>query len=92
MIGLLAPLGITAAKAIGAHLLPHIPGIKHIPGVQSLASLSGGTVSNIEGAVSGLGLRFVAGFVTAYYLSNEQFRQGADQCIEAVGKSIEGVL
>ena len=88
MFGLLAPLGIAAAKAVGVHLLPHVPGIKKIPGVASLGSLSGGVVSNLEGAVSGLGLRFALGFGTAFYFANEQFRHGVNICIGAIKGSI----
>lgn len=44
----------------------------------------GGVVGKIEQVAVGLGFRFAAGFVTAFYFFNDDFRKGADQCIKAV--------
>ena len=86
MFGLLAPLGIAAAKFAGVHLLPHvIPSLKKVPALNSLA---GSGVSKVEGVAFGLGSRFIIGFGSAYYFNNEQFRHGINVCLAAIKDSI----
>ena len=84
----LAPLGISAAKFAGVHLLPHIiPGLRKVPFLNSLA---GSGVSTLEGVAFGLGVRFALGFGTAYYFSNPEFHKGVNICFGAVKDSIFG--
>ena len=86
MLGIIAPLGIAAAKFVGFHLLPHvIPALKKVPALNTLA---GSGVSKFEGVVYGLGVRFAIGFGTAFYLNNEQFRHGINICFGAIKDSI----
>ena len=54
--------------------------------------VSSNPVSKLEGAVSGLGLRFLGGLGTGFYLLNSDFRAGMDQCIGAVLDQIKSVF
>ena len=86
MFGLLAPLGIAAAKFVGVHLLPHvIPGLKKVPVLNKLA---GSGVGKLEGVASGLGVRFFLGVGVSYYFNNKQFHHGIDICLGALKDSI----
>ena len=91
MFGLLAPLGIAAAKFIGIHALPHIPIINRIPGVSALASLSGGVIPNASGARNIL-LNRAVGFCLAGALFNDKFRRGLTLCIEAVTDALGSLV
>ena len=55
----LAPLGIAAAKFVGAHLV-----------AAHLDRGATGAANTLEAAVTGLGMRFALGFGTAYYFTN----------------------
>ena len=73
----LAPLGIAAAKFVGAHLVS-----AHLNRGVS------GAANTFEAAATGLGMRFALGFGTAYYFTNPDFRRGVKICFGAVKDSI----
>ena len=89
MFGLLAPLGIAAAKAVGVHLLPHlIPSLRKVPALNNLA---GGSVNNVEGAVFGILGRsggILTGFLVSFYFQNPTFHHGINICLGALKDSI----
>ena len=52
----------------------------------------GGGPGKLEALASAGGLRFVSGFVLAFYATNASFREGADQCIGAVLEAVKGIV
>ena len=77
MLGILAPLGIAAAKFAGAHLV-----------AAHLTRGATGAANTFEAAATGLGMRFALGFGTAYYFTNPEFRRGVKICFVAIKDSI----
>ena len=72
-----AALGIGIAKFIGGHLIA-----AHVNRAATGAS------NTLEAMVTGLGARFALGFGTAFYLTNGDFRTGANMCVAAVRDAI----
>ena len=73
----LAPLGIAAAKFVGAHLVS-----AHLNRGVS------GAANTFEAAATGLGMRFALGFGSAYYFTNPDFHKGVMICLKAIKDSI----
>ena len=82
------PFGGIVANAVKA-----VTGAHLIPGIGSkISSLSPGAYAGIESAVFGIGGRLVPGIVVSYYVSNDRFRAGINECLKALAESLKGLL
>ena len=77
---ILAWLGSFAVKFVGGHL------------VSALFGRATEAISLFEAVLTGLGLRFMLGFISAFYLFNDDFRHAANLCGEAVLKAIWAIF
>ena len=82
MLAFLAPLAIKAGKFVAKRAL-HLGGAQHGL-LGEAASTFAGAPSLIENIVFDLGGRYFLGFGTALYLTNPEFRHGADLCLAAI--------